>query len=317
VERTTDPGATRYLSFSRAAWARLRANTPLTLDEGDLAALRGINERLSLGEVEDIYLPLSRLLNLRVAATQSLHAATDTFLGSSGGIVPYVIGIAGSVAVGKSTTARVLQALLARWPDHPRVDLVATDGFLHPNRVLERRGLMRRKGFPESYDRRALVRFLAEVKAGAPEVTTPVYSHLLYDIRPGETSIVRQPDVLIVEGLNLLQTADTRAGHRPRVFVSDFIDFSLYVDADERDIERWYVERFLTLHRSVFRDDSSYFRRYADLTAQEAVEVARGIWRDINAANLHENIRPTRERANLILEKGPDHAVRTVRLRKL
>ena len=305
-----------YVRFTRDEWARLRAATPLTLTEGDLEHLRGINERIALDEVADIYLALSRLLNLYVAASQNLHRVSDTFLGSPAAKVPYVIAVAGSVAVGKSTTARILQALLARWPDHPQVDLVTTDGFLFPNRVLEERGLMERKGFPESYDLRRLVRFLADVKSGRPEVSAPVYSHLTYDIVPGEEQVVRQPDIVIVEGLTVLQTSDG-GGHAPQLFVSDFFDFSLYVDADESDIEQWYLDRFLTLRETAFADERSFFHHFASLTEDEAIQVARSIWRSINGVNLHENILPTRERARLILEKGPDHSVRAVRLRKL
>jgi type I pantothenate kinase len=306
-----------YVRFTREEWARLRAATPLTLTEADLEQLRGINERIALDEVADIYLALSRLLNLYVAASQNLHRVSDTFLGSPAAKVPYVIAVAGSVAVGKSTTARILQALLARWPDHPQVDLTTTDGFLFPNRVLEERGLMERKGFPESYDLRRLVRFLADVKSGRPEVSAPVYSHLTYDIVPGEEQLVRQPDIVIVEGLTVLQTSDGRGGRAPQLFVSDFFDFSLYVDADEADIEQWYLERFLTLRDTAFADERSFFHHFAALSEREAIDVARGIWRSINAVNLHENILPTRERARLILEKAPDHSVRAVRLRKL
>ncbi len=306
-----------YVRFSRDEWARLRAATPLTLTEGDLDHLRGINERISLDEVADIYLPLSRLLNLYVAASQNLHRVSDTFLGSPAAKVPYVIAIAGSVAVGKSTTARILQALLARWPDHPQVDLVTTDGFLFPNRVLEERAIMDRKGFPESYDLRRLVRFLADVKSGRAEVSAPVYSHLTYDIVPGEEQVVRQPDIVILEGLTVLQTGDGRTAHPPRLFVSDFFDFSIYVDAVESDIEQWYLERFLTLRETAFADERSFFHHFAALSEDEATRVAREIWRTINGLNLHENILPTRERAQLILEKAPDHSVRAVRLRKL
>jgi type I pantothenate kinase len=313
---TTEP-LSPYVRFSRDEWARLRASTPLTLTEGDLEQLRGINERISLDEVADIYLPLSRLLNLYIAASQNLHRVSDTFLGSPAAKVPYVIAVAGSVAVGKSTTARILQALLARWPDHPQVDLVTTDGFLFPNRVLEERGLMERKGFPESYDLRRLVRFLADVKSGRAEVSAPVYSHLTYDIVPGEEQVVRQPDIVIVEGLTVLQTSDGRTGRAPQLFVSDFFDFSLYVDADEADIEQWYLDRFLTLRETAFTDERSFFHHFAALSEDEAVQVARGIWRSINGVNLHENILPTRERARLVLEKDPDHSVRAVRLRKL
>ncbi len=307
----------RYISISRQEWMRLRDATPLTLTEADLAALQGLNEPVSLREVEEIYLPLSRLLDLYVDATQNLYTVTDTFLGHPAAKVPYVIGIAGSVAVGKSTTARIMRALLARWPNHPKVDLVTTDGFLLPNRVLEARGIMRRKGFPESYDLRRLMRFMADVKAGKPEVMAPIYSHQSYDILPNQKQVVRRPDIVIVEGLNVLQTGDGgRARHMP-LFVSDFFDFSIYVDAAAADIERWYVERFMQLRQTVFRDEASYFHRYASLTPEEAVETATGIWRGINGVNLHENILPTRERAQLILEKGPDHAVRAVKLRKL
>ena len=307
----------RFVEFSRAEWARLRAATPLPLSEPQLRSLVGINEPMSLDEVADIYLPLSRLLNLYVAATRNLHAASATFLGTDTPRVPFVIGIAGSVAVGKSTASRLLQALLSRWPSHPKVDLVTTDGFLLPQRELVARGLESRKGFPESYRVRELVRFMADVKSGLPEVAAPVYSHLAYDVVPGEAKTVRQPDILIVEGLNVLQTGSGRSGRPMPMFVSDFFDFSIYVDADERDIEQWYIERFGRLRETIFQNPSSYFHRYAALTPAQAEATARELWRTINLVNLHENILPTRERAHLVLRKGRDHAVRTVRLRKL
>jgi type I pantothenate kinase len=309
--------ASPYLDFDRRSWAALRAATPLTLSESDLEELQGLNERVSLEEVETIYLPLSRLLNLHVSATQTLHKATDTFLGSLPAPIPYVIGVAGSVAVGKSTLARILRTLLSRWPDHPRVDLVTTDGFLHPNRVLDERGLMLRKGFPESYDVRTLVQFMADVKAGRGAVHAPVYSHQAYDILPGEFQVVDRPDIVIVEGLNVLQTGDGAPGRPARLFVSDFFDFSIYMDAEESDIAAWYVARFQTLRETVFRDPRSYFHRFSALTEAQAQETAQDIWRTINGVNLRENILPTRERARLILEKGSDHAVRRVRLRNV
>jgi type I pantothenate kinase len=309
----TDAAWPGYRTFEREEWARLRDNTPLSLAAQDLAALRGLNERLDLDEVTDVYLPMSRLLNLRVAATQVLHRTTDTFLGRPMQRVPFIIGLGGSVAVGKSTTARVLQALLARWPDHPRVDLVTTDGFLRPNRVLEERGIMDRKGFPESYDVRRLVRFLEEVKRGEAEVRAPVYSHVVYDIVAGEEQVLRRPDIVILEGLNVLQTG-IDAGHEAR-FVSDWFDFSVYVDADEADIERWYVERFFALRETAFSDETSFFRHFASLSDSELEAAAHSIWESINRPNLRENILPSRSRADLVLEKGREHEVRQVRLR--
>jgi len=315
--RGEDVAVSRFVEFSRAEWARLRAATPLPLTEPQLTGLVSLNERISLDEVADIYLPLSRLLNLYVSATQNLRNATTTFLGGERSRVPFVIGVAGSVAVGKSTASRLLQALLSRWPSHPKVDLITTDGFLMPLATLEARGLIHRKGFPESYDVRRLVHFMAELKSGVPEVQAPVYSHLRYDISPGEIQYVRNPDIVIVEGLNVLQTGSGRAGKPLPLFVSDFFDFSIYVDAGENDIEQWYIERFQKLRETVFQNTSSYFHRYARLTAAESVETARRLWTSINLVNLRENIVPTRERAHLILEKGRDHAVRRVRLRKL
>jgi type I pantothenate kinase len=318
IEPTEAVEISPYLRFSRTEWAHLRASTPLPLTEKDLSTLRGINDEISLDEVAGVYLPLSRLLNLYVSAIQSLHKATDTFLGHLPAKVPYIIGIAGSVAVGKSTMARILQALLSRWPDHPKVDLITTDGFLYPTAILEKRGLMSRKGFPESYDQRRLVQFLTEIKSGKREVPAPVYSHLIYDIVPGAEQKVCQPDVLIVEGLNVLQSGGPRNQTRgSRIFVSDFFDFSIYIDADEKTIENWYVSRFLKFRETVFRNPDSYFHRYSKLTREQATEKAHSIWREINGPNLRDNIQPTRERAQLILRKGAGHSVEEVRLRKL
>lgn len=304
-----------YMTFTAADWGRLRASTPLSLTEDDLDQLRGLNVALSLDEVAEIYLPLSRLLNLYVGASQELYRASDTFLGKLPGKVPFVIGVAGSVAVGKSTTSRVLQTLLARWPNHPQVDLVTTDGFLYPNAVLAERDMMDRKGFPESYDRRRLLQFMAEVKSGQPEVCAPVYSHLTYDVMSDETVIVRQPDILIVEGLTVLQSGTAEERHP--IFVSDYFDFSIYVDAVTEHIRDWYVERFFTLRETAFRDPRSYFQRYSQLSDEEALAIATEIWTSINEKNLNENILPTRERADLILTKEVDHSISEVRLRRL
>ena len=320
VRRAAVDDFATYERFSRADWAGLRSSTPLTLSEPELIALRGVNDEVSLQEVVDIYLPLSRLLNLHFRSAQALSGVRDDFLGRLVGVRPYVIGIAGSVAVGKSTFARVLQALMARWPDHPRVALVTTDGFLHPNSVLQARGLMKRKGFPQSYDRRRMIAFLAALKAGKAVVEAPVYSHQAYDILPNVVQRVEQPDVLIFEGLNVLQTwgAERGAGApRASVTVSDFFDFSIYVDADESDIERWYQRRFLSLQQTVFRRPDSYFHHYRDLTEAEALQMASDIWREINLRNLRENIAPTRERANLVVRKQADHRVGEILLRMI
>jgi len=300
----------QYLDFDRADWASLRGRTPLTLSAEEIEKLSGLSVNLDMDMVEETFLPLSRLLNLYVQGSQLLSSVTDTFLGTQPHPEPFVIGVAGSVAVGKSTIARVLEALLARWPHHPKVDLVTTDGFLYPNAVLERRGLMERKGFPESYDRAELLDFVSRVAVGEEHLEIPVYSHTRYDIVEGETRVISQPDILIIEGLNVLQAGESGA------FVSDYFDFSIFVDADVDDIKRWYIERFLTLQQTSFTQPDAFFKRYSELTRDQAVTVAEEIWKKINEVNLVENILPTRDRASLILEKAGDHSVKRVRLRR-
>ncbi len=305
-----------YQEFDREYWAELRQSVPLTLSELELKQLQGINENVSIEEVCDIYLPLSRLLNLYVSNRTQRRLVREEFLGRKVGKVPYIIGLAGSVAVGKSTTARILQALMQCWSEHPKVALVTTDGFLYPNAVLQEKGLMKRKGFPESYDIHALVKFVADIKSGNKKVSAPVYSHLSYDIEPDKETVVELPDVVILEGLNVLQSSLEYPGYPHRVFVSDFVDFSIYVDAEPDNLEQWYVERFLQLRKSAFTDTNAYFHHYSRLSEEDAKQVALGIWRDINGKNLLENILPTRERANLILSKGDNHEVHKVKLRK-
>lgn len=308
-----------YRSFTRDEWAALREGEPMVLGVEEIDRLRSLNDRLSIEEVEAIYLPLSRLLAMYVAATQQLFKATKRFLGSNGAKVPFVIGVAGSVAVGKSTTSRVLQALLSRWPNTPKVDLITTDGFLLPNAVLESEGLMNRKGFPESYDVKALLGFLSAVKAGHEHVEAPVYSHLTYDVKPGETASVHKPDILIVEGLNVLQARQPSPSEADRAvpFVSDFFDFSVYIDAAEDTLRTWYIRRFMRLRETAFADPQSYFHRYSKLKDEEAAATATHIWNGINLPNLRDNVRPTRARADLVLTKGEDHMIERVDLRKV
>ena len=302
-----------FVEVSRKDWAELAPSTRLDLTESELAGLRGLGDRLDMNEVDDVYMPLSRLLSIYASGTQNLHRATSNFLGERAASTPFIIGIAGSVAVGKSTVARLLKFLLARWEETPRVELVTTDGFLYPNAELQRRGLLERKGFPESYDRRALLRFVSEVKSGAAEVRAPIYSHLNYNVLPNEHIIVHQPDVLIVEGLNVLQPPTAGGG----LVVSDLFDFTIYVDARTKDIAGWYQDRFLRLQQGAFSDPNSYFHRYADLNTEEARERAAIIWSQTNGPNLEQNVKPTRSRATLVLRKAADHSVSSVLLRKL
>ena len=317
MDQQSQTSVSPHRLFTRAEWATLRADTPLTLTEADVERLKSLNDPILIDEVVEIYLPISRLLSLYVAAIQNLHAVTRTFLGNTDGAVPFIIGVAGSVAVGKSTTSRILRALLRRWPNTPKVDLMATDGFLLPNAVLQREGLMDRKGFPESYDLPALLAFLNDIKSGKQHVAAPFYSHLTYDIVPGKSVVVERPDILIVEGLNVLQTSRLPKDGRAVPFVSDFFDFSIYIDADDTVIRSWYLDRFKKLRETAFLDPESYFHRYAAITEKEAVAFAEGLWNRINLVNLRENILPTRPRADLILRKGEDHRVEQVALRRI
>lgn len=317
MEQRTETELSPYRIFSRAEWAERREDTPMTLTPEEVTRVRSLHDRLDISEVEEIYLPISRLLSMYVAATQRLFRAQQDFLGTEDSKMPYIIGVAGSVAVGKSTTARVLEALLARWPNVPKVDLITTDGFLYPNAILAREGLMERKGFPESYDLPALLRFLSDVKAGRRPTRAPVYSHLIYDVIPNQWIEIDRPDILVVEGLNVLQAGRPPKGGKAIPYVSDFFDFSIYLDANEDVLLTWYVDRFLTLRETAFRDPKSFFHRYAGLSDADAIETATSIWRRINLVNLHENILPTRQRADLILTKAESHAVEQVALRKL
>jgi type I pantothenate kinase len=318
MDERLDPAAlSPYHRFTRSEWAALRADTPLTLSMEDLTRLRSLNDPISLEEVVAIYLPLSRLLALYVAATQGLYKATQRFLGAEGGKVPYIIGVAGSVAAGKSTLSRVMQALLSRWPNTPKVELITTDGFLYPNAVLQSEGLLEKKGFPESYDGVKLLSFVSDVKAGERHVRAPVYSHVTYDIVPGESIVIDRPDILILEGLNVLSANRGAKDCREIPFVSDFFDFTVYLHAAEEDLERWFIGRFMRLRDTAFRDPASYFKKYAGLDDAQAEATARGIWTKINLRNLRENILPTMPRASLVLTKGPSHVIEEVELRKL
>jgi type I pantothenate kinase len=315
--RAPDQRYNPYRLFTRNQWAALRNDTPMTLEPGEFDKLRSLHDRLDLTEVEEIYLPLSRLLSIYVDATQRLYYSQRQFLGIRDRKVPYIVGVAGSVAVGKSTTARVLQAMLARWSPRPKVEMVTTDGFLYPNAVLERQGLMQKKGFPESYDLPLLLSFLSDIKSGRAKVRAPVYSHLTYDIVPNQWIEVDRPDILIVEGVNVLQTGPLPRDGKAVPVVSDFFDFSVYIDADEPVLRQWYVRRFLALRDTAFTDPKSYFHRYALLSDEEATATAIAIWERTNLANLEDNILPTRPRATAILKKGADHVVETVALRRL
>ncbi len=311
------PALDPYRHFTKQQWSDLRNGQPMTLTEDDIKRLRALTDPISLAEAEEIYLPLSRLLAYYVEAIQGLNQVSTPFLNTPSDKVPFIIGVAGPVAVGKSTTSRILQALLSRWPSSPKVDLVTTDGFLHPNKVLEERGLMQRKGFPESYDRARFVNFLADIKSGKGKVAVPVYSHLVYDVVPGEEVVIDRPDILIVEGLNILQPGELPQDGTPILFASDFIDFSIYIDADVEDLRDWYVNRFFRLRETAFRDPTSFFRKFSEMSEEEAGAFGRNVWQTINLPNLLENVLPTRGRADLILKKGKDHRVEEVKLKRL
>jgi type I pantothenate kinase len=306
-----------YHSFTKAQWSALRADEPMTLNAEDIERLRTLSDPISFEEAEEVYLPLTRLLSFYVEAVQGLHNVSARFLNTPDHKVPFIIGVAGSVAVGKSTTARILHALLQRWPSSPKVDLVTTDGFLLPNAILQARGIMERKGFPESYDRGRFVRFLADIKSGKGKVSVPVYSHLVYDVVPGEFVTIDRPDILIVEGLNILQPGELPKTGKPILFASDFIDFSIYIDADEDDLFGWFMERFFKLRETAFRDPNSFFRRFAEMSKDEAGAFGKQVWETINLPNLQQNVVPTRGRADLILKKGKSHSIEDVKLRRV
>ena len=306
-----------YQTFTMSEWAELRNGEPMTLNAADVERLHALNDPISMVEVENVYLPLARLLSLYVEAVQNLQHASNNFLGTKGAKVPFIIGVSGSVAVGKSTTSRILHALLQRWPSSPRVSLVTTDGFLFSNKELERRGLTERKGFPESYDRSRFISFLSAVKSGRPKVKAPIYSHLVYDIIPDKYVVVDHPDILIVEGLNILQPGELPKTGKPILFASDFLDFSVYIHAEESHLRKWFIERILRLRETAFRDPDSFFHQFSRMSEQETIDMAVGVWDNINLPNLVDNVLPTRGRADLILTKAKDHTIETVQLKKL